>query len=58
MIVVCALRGQFGVVIRAKLDALKGLRAIPAKRLAVQSSALVPTSDIWRALSKAWVHGS
>ena len=58
MIVVCALRGQFGVVIRAKLDALKGLRAIPAKRLAVQSSALAPTSDIWRALSKAWVHGS
>jgi hypothetical protein len=32
MIVVCALRGQFGVVVHAKLDALKGLKGLPAKR--------------------------
>jgi hypothetical protein len=58
MIVVCALRGQFGVVMRAKIDALKGLSGLPAKRRAVQTSAVVPTSAIWRALSKSLVHGS
>ena len=58
MIVVCALRGQFGVVMRAKVDALKGLKDLPAKRRVVQSSAVAPTSAIWRALSKSLVHGN
>jgi GT2 family glycosyltransferase len=58
MIVVCSLRGQFGVVIRAKLDALKGLADLPAKRHAVQSTAVAPTGVIWRALSKSLVHGN
>jgi GT2 family glycosyltransferase len=58
MIVVCTLRGQFGVVMRAKLDALKGLRAMLAKRRAVRATAVAPTSAIWRALSKSLVHGA
>jgi GT2 family glycosyltransferase len=58
MIVVCTVRGQFGVVIRAKLDALKGLADLPAKRHAVQSTAIAPTGVIWRALSKSLLHGN
>jgi GT2 family glycosyltransferase len=58
MIIVCALRGQLGVVLRAKLDALKGLDALPAKRRAVQSMAVIPTSTVWRMLDKSFVHGS
>jgi GT2 family glycosyltransferase len=58
MVVVCTLRGQFAVVARAKLDALKGLKGLPAKRRAIQSSAIAPTSAIWRALSKSLVPGS
>ena len=58
MIVVCALRGQFGVVTRAKLDALKGLKGLPAKPRAVQSGTIAPTGAIWRALSKSLVPGN
>jgi len=58
MIVVCALRGQFGVVVHAKLDALKGLKGLPAKRRAVQMGAIAPTGMIWRALSKSLVPGN
>lgn len=58
MILVCALRGQFSVVVRAKMDALKGIGTLPAKRRAVQSTAVVPTSAIWRMLDKSLVHGS
>ena len=58
MIVVCALRGQLSVVARAKLDALKGLRGVPAKRRAIQNGAIAPTGAIWRALSKSLVPGN
>jgi GT2 family glycosyltransferase len=58
MIVVCALRGQFVVVIRAKMDALKGLKGLPAKRRAVQAGAIAPPRAIWRALSKSLVPGN
>jgi GT2 family glycosyltransferase len=58
MVVACALRGQFAVVARAKVDALKGLRGVQAKRRAVQISAIAPTSAIWRALSKSLVPGN
>ncbi len=56
-IVVCAVRGQFGVVMRAKVDALKGLGDLPAKRRVVQSGAVAPTREIWRALDKSLVRG-
>ncbi len=57
MIFVCALRGQFGVAMRAKVDALKGFGDLPAKRRAIQSMAIAPTRAIWRALDKSIVHG-
>jgi GT2 family glycosyltransferase len=58
MIVVCAFRGQLLVVARAKLDALKGLKDLPAKRRAIQSRATAPTCAIWRALSKSLLPGN
>jgi GT2 family glycosyltransferase len=58
MILVCAARGQLSVVLRAKFDAIRGLKSLPAKRRAVQSTATAPTSAIWRMLSKSLVHGS
>lgn len=58
MILVCAARGQLNVVLRAKVDAIRGLRSLPAKRRAVQATATAPTSAIWRMLSKSLVHGS
>jgi len=58
MIVVCGLRGQFFVVLRAKLDALRGLKGLPAKRRAVQAGATTPTGVIWRSLSKSLVPGN
>ena len=58
MILMCALRGQLSVVTKAKFDALKGLKGLPAKRRAVQACAVAPTGTIWRALSKSLVPGN
>ncbi len=58
MIALCALRGQSVIAARAKLDALRGLRNLVAKRRVVQSRAIAPTGAIWRALSKSLVPGN
>lgn len=58
MVVVCALRGRSAVVARAKLDAVKGLGNLAAKRRAVQERAVASTGAIWRALSKSLVPGN
>jgi GT2 family glycosyltransferase len=57
MMIVCALRGQFGVAVRAKVDALKGLARQTRKRREVQIFGVSPTIEIWRAMSKSLVHG-
>jgi GT2 family glycosyltransferase len=53
MIVACASRGQLRVVLRAKLDAVKGLGRLSRKRRDTQATALVPARVIWRALDKS-----
>jgi GT2 family glycosyltransferase len=58
MVFVCALRGQFNVALRAKVDALKGLARMTRKRRGVQTLVAAPTSAIWRAMNKSLVHGS
>jgi GT2 family glycosyltransferase len=58
MLLACAFRGQLGVALRAKLDALKGLGGLPGKRRKTQTMAVVPARVIWRALDKSVVRGN
>ncbi|MBV1906055.1 MAG: glycosyltransferase family 2 protein [Pseudomonadales bacterium] len=46
-------RGQFSVVLRAKWDALKGLKGLWAKRGAVQQTRTRSIVQIWRILGKS-----
>ena len=54
MIVVCALRGQFVVVIRAKMDALKGLKGCLPSGGRCRLSDCVPGADLARAEQVGW----
>lgn len=47
-----ALRGQGGVILRAKRDALLGLPKMWRKRQQIQKARLASISDIWRVLDK------
>jgi GT2 family glycosyltransferase len=47
-----ALRGQGGVILRAKRDALLGLPKMWRKRQQIQKSRIASISDIWRVLDK------
>lgn len=47
-----ALRGQGGVILRAKRDALLGLPKMWRKRRQIQKARLASISDIWRVLDK------
>jgi GT2 family glycosyltransferase len=50
-IAVCALRGQLGVILRAKRDALAGLPAALRQRRAIQAARKVPVGEILRVMS-------
>jgi hypothetical protein len=47
-----ALRGQGGVILRAKRDALLGLPKMWRKRQAIQSARVATVREIWRVLDK------
>jgi hypothetical protein len=47
-----ALRGQGGVILRAKRDALLGLPKMWRKRRQVQKTRVASIGDIWRVLDK------
>ena len=51
-IVLFALRGQGLVILRAKWDALKGVKLMWRKRKQIQTMRVVSVMDIWRALDK------
>ncbi|CAA9890797.1 Glycosyltransferase [Candidatus Methylobacter favarea] len=51
-IVVFMARGQGGVILRAKKDAVKGLPQAWAKRQQIQNSRKASVSEIWRVLDK------
>jgi GT2 family glycosyltransferase len=51
-IVVFTARGQGGVILRAKWDAVKGLPQAWAKRKQIQKNRKVSVGDIWRVLDK------
>jgi len=46
-------RGQFRVVLRSKIDALKGLGKFLEKRKSIQKTKSLPLSQNWRILSKS-----
>jgi len=48
-------RGQGGVILRAKRDAIKGLPEAWAKRKRIQADRVASVSEIWRALDKRLV---
>lgn len=50
-----ACRGRFGSFVRAKLDVLRALRPLRAKRRAIQARARVGWSDIERQLERRWL---
>ena len=54
LIIVLALRGQGGVALRAKRDALLGLPRAWAKRSRIQSRRKASVFQIWRELEKVW----
>lgn len=58
-VVLCALRGQLGVVLRAKRDALRGLPRILRQRAAVQRAARIGADGlrpvVARGLKAAWM---
>jgi GT2 family glycosyltransferase len=45
-------RGQGGVILRAKWDAIRGLSKMWAKRQQIQHEKLITASDVWRLLDK------
>jgi GT2 family glycosyltransferase len=51
-IVVCAARGQLGVILRAKRDALRGLNAVWAARRAIQAGRRVRLGSLLAAMDK------
>jgi GT2 family glycosyltransferase len=53
-LLVLALRGQGGVGVRAKIDALKGLPTMWKKRQLIQSKRVASIGDILRVLSFRW----
>ena len=50
-----ALRGQSGVILRAKRDALRGLPSMWRKRQDIQKGRIASVSEIWRVLDKRWI---
>jgi GT2 family glycosyltransferase len=53
-ILACLLRGQGGVALKAKLDALRGLPRALRKRAGIQRSRRVGAARIWGLLEKGW----
>lgn len=53
-IFVLALRGQGGVALRAKIDALRGLPAMLRKRRTVQSARRASSSELLRLMARGW----
>lgn len=51
-VAVFALRGQGGVIWRAKWDAIKGLPKMWRKRQAIQSTRIATAREIWRLMDK------
>jgi GT2 family glycosyltransferase len=51
-LVVFTLRGQGGVILRAKWDAIKGLPKMWRKRQAIQSTRIATVREIWRLMDK------
>jgi GT2 family glycosyltransferase len=51
-IIVFTLRGQFRVIMHAKLDAIKGLLLVLAKRKKIQRALKANIRDIWQALDR------
>jgi GT2 family glycosyltransferase len=53
-----ALRGQGGVILRAKRDALRGIPAAWRKRRAIQAARSCSIRSVWRAIDKRlWKNG-
>ena len=50
-----ALRGQSGVILRAKRDALRGLPSMWRKRQDIQKGRIASVGEIWRVLDKRWI---
>ena len=46
------MRGQMGVIFRAKLDAVKSLPSMWQKRRVVQLQRVIPSREIWRVINK------
>ena len=55
VIVLFAIRGRFGTIIRAKRDAISGLPVMWRKRRAIQKARSVLPGEIWRVLDKRLV---
>lgn len=55
MVGVFMLRGQGGVILRAKRDAMKGLPRMWVKRQQIQAGRVVTVREIWRVLDKRLV---
>lgn len=51
-VILFAARGQFGTVLRAKMDALRGLGGRWRERRVIQSHRVATLREIWRALDK------
>lgn len=49
---VVSIRGQGITILKAKIDAIRGMNGILRKRKAIQKSKRIPTIGIWRQLSK------
>ncbi|WP_349431863.1 glycosyltransferase family 2 protein [Methylomarinum sp. Ch1-1] len=54
-IIVFSARGQGKVIWRAKIDAIKGLPKMWAKRRQIQKQRVASIGDIWRVLDKSWI---
>lgn len=50
-----AVRGQGKVILRAKLDAIKGLPRMWRKRREIQANRVASVSEIWRVMDKRLV---
>lgn len=54
-IIVFSMRGQGEVIWRAKIDAIKELPKMWAKRRQIQKHRIASMGDIWRVLDKSWI---
>jgi hypothetical protein len=53
-VVGCAMRGQAGIALKAKADALRGLGHAWRKRSSIQRMRQASAAGIWRLLEHGW----